>query len=530
MTVRIATGLVQGVPSEHNARVTVYRGIPYAASTAGENRWREPQPPAPWEGVRVADKFGPVCPQIPAGSMSWSEDCLSLNVWTPGSEEGGETKTQKLPVLVWIYGGRFTSGAGSDASFEGTGLASKGIVVVTLNYRLGILGWLATPELSAESGHNASGNYGLLDQLAALRWVRDNIAAFGGDAAQVTIAGQSAGGASVGLHVLSPLSRGLFRGAINQSGFRDPCDPLLSGLSPAYRSKAKAEAQGEETVHEKGAANITELRQMDLAHLLEGNNKNDDSQWGTPPFWRPCIDGYMVPLTYGESLAQGIQADVPIMTGHNSDEGGTYLDPAFSATDYESCARQKYGVLADRFLHLYPLSETVTPREAWNEAARDNSRVTVARWAEKFHAHAKSPVYGYFFNHAPPAKTAATGSSQNTQPTPMVQAKVDRSVYTYMKNAPGEPRGAYHSAEIPYALNNLDAQDGYPWTETDRQVAESMSSYWAGFIKTGNPGEDFIRTDKTIMTLGETCGETPLAASLERVVFWNDHLASQREW
>ncbi|CAK7208054.1 hypothetical protein SEUCBS139899_010888 [Sporothrix eucalyptigena] len=558
--VRIASGAVAGVPSAYNKSVTVYRGIPYAASTAGENRWRPPQPVPAWEGVRVADKFGPVCPQVPMAvgehAPTYSEDCLSVNVWTPVSptEKMEKIPGKSLPVFVWIYGGRFTSGAGSDPQFEGTGLAAQGVVVVTLNYRLGILGWLASTDLSAASGHNASGNYGLLDQLAALMWVRDNIAAFGGDPQAVTIGGQSAGGASVGLHLLSPLSRGLFRGVINQSGFRDPRDPLLGGLAPAYRLKERAEHEGDGVLAEKGVATIDELRKLPLDVLLEGNNRNDTDRWGTPPFYRPCLDGYVFPLSFAEALEQGAPADILVMTGHNADEGGTYLDPEFTVEDLRACAEQKYGPkLAERFFALYLDSDINSISDSnnsdgpdsalsiWNEAARDNSRVTTALWAEAFHKHASSPVYGYIFTHTPPSpspKPVPVGGNTGataTKATPMPMNKAPCNVYTYLKNGPpGTSRGAFHGAEVPFVFNNLDAQENYTWTAADRSVAASVSGYWANFIKTGNPSGGDTQTilppfqptnDVSIMSLGQDCRMVPLAETPERVAFWRDYMA-----
>lgn len=543
--VRISTGLLQGIASEHNDKIISYKGVPYAASTAGENRWRAPQPPVPWEGVRVADCYGPPCPQIPFGPMnvlpSQDEDCLSLNIWTPAT-----SNDEKLPVFVWIYGGRFIAGSGSELAYEGSGLASKGVVVVTLNYRVGILGFLATPELSAESGHNASGNYGILDQAAALKWVQENISAFGGDPSAVTIGGQSAGGASTGIHILSPLSRGLFHRAIPQSGQRYPRDPLLSGLAPAYRTKEKAEAQGVATVKEKSVANIAEMRKLPLDILLEGNNKNDDV-WGNPPFYRPCVDGWVLPYNFEESLNRGIQTDIPIMTGHNADEGGTYADPQFNEDDMKSCARQKYGALADRFLQLYPVSDKVDAREAWNQAARDNSRVTTAMWAEEFHKHCHSPVFGYFYTHAPPPRQggpdappsrqpAGAAAPENDSPKLRIYEKsVPRSEYTYSKIGPGARHGAFHGAEIPFALNNLYAQDGYAYSDVDRDIANTISGYWSNFIKTGNPNGDglakFAPTENDqIMRLGKDCYMVPLADSPERIAFWRDHLAAQKPW
>jgi carboxylesterase type B len=545
LTIRISTGFIQGVRSEYDEKIVVYKGLPYAASTAGENRWRAPQPPIPWQGVRAADTHGPPCPQVPFGPMnilpSQSEDCLSLNIWTPAT-----SAAEKLPVFVWIYGGRFIAGSGSEHAYEGTGLATKGVVVVTLNYRVGILGFLATPELSHESGHNASGNYGILDQIAALKWVHQNIAAFGGDPSKITIGGQSAGGASTGIHILSPLSRGLFRAAIPQSGWRYPRDPLLSGLAPAYRTKEKAESQGLAMMKEKGASTMAEMRKMSLDILLEGNNKNDDV-WGNPPFYRPCVDGWVLPYNYEESLVHGIQADLPIMTGHNADEGGTYANPDFNENDMKSCAQQKYGSLAEKFLKLYPVSDEIDAREAWHQAARDNSRVTVAMWTEEHHKHAKSPVYGYFYTHAPPARRggpdapptrqAVGAAGPDNQPKLRIYEKaVPRSEYTYSKIGSGANRyGAFHGAEIPFILNNLYAQDGYPYGEVDREVAQVMSGYWSNFIKSGNPNGEglpkFIPTEgDKIMRLGRECNEMPLAESPERIAFWKEHLAAQKPW
>lgn len=542
--VKTSSGLVQGIQSKYGENITVYMGLPYAASTAGENRWRAPQPPPTWDGVRVADTFGPPCPQKPFGPMNvlpeQSEDCLSLNIWTPT-----RSTDEPLPVYVWIYGGRFIAGSGSEHAYDGAGLASKDLVVVTINYRVGILGFLATPELNEESGHNASGNYGILDQIAALKWVQENIHAFGGDPAKVTIGGQSAGGASTGIHVLSPLSDGLFRGAIPQSGWRHPRDPLLSGLAPAYRTKAKAETQGVATVKEKGASSIAEMRKLPLDVLLEGNNNNDDV-WGSPPFYRPCIDGWVLPYNYEDSLKHGIQKDLPILTGHNSDEGGTYADPAFDAEDFKSCAQQKYGHLAETFLQLYPVSNYADARDAWNDAARDHSRTTTAFWVAEHHKSAKSPVYGYFYTHAPPARIggpdappsrqAVGAAGPDSQPKLRIyESDVPRSTYTYSKIGPGARHGAFHGAEIPFVLNNLYAQDGYPYGDADREVAETMSSYWSNFIKTGNPNGDglaeFVPTsDEQIMRLGKDCGAVALANSSEKVAFWKDFFASQAPW
>ena len=238
--VRTEAGLVQGIPAT-NPAITVYKGIRYAAAPTGELRWRPPQPPSAWSGVQKADRFGSLCPQAqsPRATLPMSEDCLFLNVWT-----GASAVSERRPVFVWIYGGGFSGGSGSSPEFDGESLARKGLVVVTFNYRLGALGFLATPELSKESGHEASGNYGLLDDIALLKWVRRNIAAFGGDPERVTIGGQSAGAGSVGFLSISPLARGLFQRSVAESHARYPRDPELRYLSVSWRPLKTAESAG----------------------------------------------------------------------------------------------------------------------------------------------------------------------------------------------------------------------------------------------------------------------------------------------
>ncbi|KAJ5710640.1 alpha/beta-hydrolase [Penicillium malachiteum] len=325
----IETGLVAGVASAHKPSVTVFRGIPFAATTAGANRWRPPQRAESWSGVRDCSEFGPMAPQLPPGPLYWtekpmaqSEDCLNLNIWTPATaHDVGQTK---YPVYVWVYGGKFLWGSGSDNNFDGSSLAAKGTIVITFNYRLGILGWLAHPALSKESKHNASGNYGLLDQIACLEWIQRNITSFGGDPPQVTIGGQSAGSACVGLHLYGPQSKGLFHRAISQSGSRHLRDPLISCLAPSYRTKKQAESEGEMILSEKNAVSIEEMPGMTLEKLLEGNHRDDTTLWGPPPFYRACLDGRLFPRTYEETLLQGMMNDVPVLNGQNKDEGGNY--------------------------------------------------------------------------------------------------------------------------------------------------------------------------------------------------------------
>ncbi len=518
-----AQGIAEGVAGI-DPSVTVYKGLPYAAPPVGDLRWRAPQAPAHWDGVRKADHFGDSCPQVtrgPAGSMS--EDCLYLNVWT-----GAKSSKEKRPVLVWIYGGAFSMGSGADPTFDGEGLARKGVVVVTFNYRLGALGFLATPELSAESGHNASGNYGLLDDIAVLQWVKANIAAFGGDPDRVTIAGQSAGAGSVGFMTMSPLAKGLFKRAILESHARYPRDPELRYLSVSWRPLKAAETSGVQYAQSKGAKSLAELRALPWQSLVVGgdvaDNDVDTGSSAKPPLFRPAVDGWVLPKDYNDTFSAGLQTDVWIIAGNNKDETGAVPDTAFESlrapggnpfrpgmphvsvtlAEFQASAKAKFGAMADEFLKLYPAANDQEAALQNNQASRDNSRVSTWLWGTLWTRSAKHPVYTYTWTHAPPG--------------------------------PGhDQRGAYHGSEINYVFDNLYATDR-PWTDQDRKIADTMSSYWANFIATGNPNgkglPDWPAYDpaKTqVMVLGDRYG--PMAvATPERIDFWKRFFATQTAW
>ncbi|MEV0634815.1 carboxylesterase family protein [Streptomyces sp. NPDC050619] len=499
--VRIGSGQVSGVAGALSG-TTVFKGIPYAASTAGENRWRPPQPPASWTGVRVADTFGDICPQSGPSSSTpaMSEDCLNLNVWT-----GAASSRERRPVLVWIYGGRFNSGYGSDPTFDGAGLAAKGLVVVTLNYRTGVFGFLATPELSAESGHRASGNYGLLDQIAALRWVRDNISAFGGDPGRVTIAGQSAGAASVLELVYSPLAQGLFHGAIAESGARCSGDPENAGLATSYRTLAAAESAGTTYAQQHDATTLAALRALTVTDLLDGNNDNDTTvsapMNGNPPLFRPVLDGWVMPRTYEESLARGAHNYVPVITGNNLDESGASPAPDTTLAAYQSMAQTKYGAMKDEFLALYPASNDTEAGDRTNASARDGSRISTSLWATEWASRAKSPVFTYFWTHAPP----------------------------------GQTRGAYHGSEINYVFDNLYGTD-LPWTDEDRAIADTMSAYVVNFAAHGDPNGQGLTHwaaarpgSATTMELGDAFGHIA-DADAANVDFFERYFPTRKAW
>jgi para-nitrobenzyl esterase len=523
--VRIETGLVSGVAGR-DAAVTVYKGIPYAAPPVGPLRFRAPAAASAWTGVRKADAFGAACPQ-PGGDMAQgfaqSEDCLTLNVWTGTKPDAAE----KRPVYVWIYGGGFIGGTGASPEFDGEALARKGVIVVTFNYRVGVLGFLATPELSKESGHHASGNYGLLDDVAALKWVQRNIAAFGGDPAKVTIGGQSAGAGSVGFMAMSPLAKGLFRAGIAESHARYPRDTELRYLSVSWRPLATAEQAGAKYVAEHGARSLDELRALPWQKLIEGSNTIDATvetgSDGKPPLFRPVVDGWVLPDDYWDTYAKRTQNKVTFIAGNNRDETGAVPETAFATlraqttppragmpitsvtlTAYIAAAKRKFGTLADEFLQLYPARTDQEAALQNNAAARDNSRISTWLWGTLWTTGDDKPVYTYFWTHAPP------GPSHDM-------------------------RGAFHGSEIYYAFDSLDAVNR-PWTDDDRRIAESMSSYWANIIKNGDPNgtglEAWPRYDAAVpqvMELGDHFGPIPVA-NAATIAFWKRFYATQPAW
>lgn len=521
--VRTEAGLVEGVPAVDPA-ITVYKGIPYAAAPTGALRWRPPAPPIPWTGVRKADRFGSVCPQAqaPHATLPMSEDCLFLNVWS-----GASAATERRPVFVWIYGGGFSGGTGSSSEFDGESLARKGLVVVTFNYRLGALGFLATPELSKESGHEASGNYGLLDDVALLKWVHTNIAAFGGDPGRVTIAGQSAGAGSVGFLSISPLARGLFQRSIAESHARYPQDPELRYLSVSWRPLKTAESAGVRFAAARGAHSLQELRAMPWERLVvDGSVFDEDVDTGSsakPPLFRPVVDGWVIPLTYSQTYVRGTQNSVEFLAGNNLDETGAVPETAFASLrseaatdvrpgsphpnvtlkDYVSAAQRKFGPMAEEFLRLYPATTDDEAARANNAAARDDSRVSTYLWGTQWLRHGKLPVYTYFWTHRPPG--------------------------------PGhDRRGAYHGSEIAYVFDN-PPQDG-SWTDEDRRIANIMSSYWAHYAATGNPNGPGLPAwpaydpkSPQVMELGDAFAPISVAEPAQ-LDFWRRFFLTQDPW
>jgi para-nitrobenzyl esterase len=453
---RLSDGVVEGVRLRgRQANLHVYRGIPYAAPPVGELRWREPQPVARWIGVRQAKNFAPRCMQLQVfrpvfRSDEMSEDCLYLNVWTPAPSPGA-----KLPVLVYLHGGGFVSGDGSENRYDGASLAARGIVTVTVNYRLGAFGFLALPEAARESPNGTAGNYGLLDQVAALRWVRDNIAQFGGDPAQVTIAGNSAGAISVSAHMASPLSRGLFARAIGESG------GAFAPLGPWQR--AQAERAAASFASRAGATSLQELRALPAKTLLEASA-------GKPAvslFW-PHIDGYFLTDVPESVFNTGGQAQVPLLLGSNSQEDhfSTMLGGAAPTPEnWRKVVKMTFRDRADEVLDLYPGNDDNEVMLSGTALAGDLFiSHSTWRWMDLHRQTGRAPVYFYRYTHPrPPESDAVQG--RDTQPV----------------------LGAVHSAEIEYALGNLKDRRRYAWTAADHEVSRIFSGYVEQFVKTGNP-------------------------------------------
>ena len=497
---RVPGGLISGVPGRA-ASISVFKGVPFAAPPVGELRWQAPQPPTPWTGVRKADDFGSSCIQtIVTEKKPWtyefmahnavSEDCLTLNIWTPA-----RSATERRPVLVFIHGGANTEGSSAVPAYDGEGLASRGIVAVTINYRLGILGFFTHPALREEAAYRASGNYGLLDQIAAVRWVRDNIASFGGDPARITVAGQSAGASAVHNLTASPLARGVFSRAIAQSG-----SSVATGR--AGRSMADQETEGVRVAEAKNATTLAALRALTWQQVVSpvpaaaapaGRAGGGGRGFGI------IVDGYALPVSVAQAFAEGKQNDVVTLTGSNADENGAQPQPTVTLASYRAQAQQRYGERAAEFLSLYPAESDDAAKLAQNESARDQARVSTYLWAVNRGKSAKTAAYTYFF----------------TQPLPGPDV---------------EQYGAFHTSEVPYVLNTLFMSDR-PFTAIDRRIADQLSGYWANFAANGDPNGGMlpkwppvsIATPQT-MEVGQKFAPIPLTGDDKKLAFWKSVL------
>ncbi|MGN6376743.1 MAG: carboxylesterase/lipase family protein [Sphingomonas sp.] len=430
----------------------VFRGIPYAEPPVGDRRWKPPVPMSRWQGVRGATAFGAACFQLesrldsvyaPDAPFPMSEDCLALNIWAPAD-------AQNAPVFVWIHGGALWNGAARDPLYDGARLAERGAVVVTINYRLGVLGWLAHPELSAESPDGISGNYGLQDQILALKWVRDNIAAFGGDPDNVTIAGESAGALSVMYLMISPLAQGLFAKAIAQSAYMI----TMPTLKQAQHGLPSAESAGERLAAALQASDLEALRAMDPAKLTTSAAAAGFAPFGT-------VDGRSLPQQMVTAFSSGEQARVPILAGFNSGEIRTLrmLAPPVpdSAAAYEAAIRSRYGDLADAFLSLYPSSNL---QESIFATTRDALYGWTAERLVRQQSALGLPAYLYLFDHGYPT---------------MEEAGLH----------------AFHASELPYVFGTFDGTPPrwpkVPETPDEQALSDAMIDYWIGFARDGRP-------------------------------------------
>jgi para-nitrobenzyl esterase len=455
LSIATDSGPIHGKESG-DGKVRIFLGIPFAAPPVGPLRWKPPQPPAPWKDVKEATAFGPRCMQpeliksVTFLDPGPSEDCLTLNVWTPKD-------AAKLPVMVWIYGGAFIIGGSSQPLYDGNAFARRGVVLVTLNYRLGIFSFFATSELAAESPQHAAGNYGYLDQLAALQWVKRNIAAFGGDPDNVTIFGESAGGVAVNAHMASPLSRGLFHKAIGESGG----GPGKSSVP--YPTLAAMEKDDEKFAKEKlHADNLGALRAIPAADLVA---RSAPKLFSHIPTSSPSIDGYFLTESVTTTFAAGKQAPVPLLAGFNADEASfesvSKFDPNYNVQKLNFALFQKFGIHAgeaQKYFHATNNAEAV--RAADDLLANEFLVFSDWLWMED-HVNAGFPVYRYFF----------------ALPAPPDDIKVGIGY-------------AYHSDELEYVFGTLDTRPGAQWRPEDRRLSEQMQSYWVNFAKTGNPNSE----------------------------------------
>ncbi|GAB3320598.1 carboxylesterase family protein [Larkinella ripae] len=468
---KTAHGVVEGVTETSGIRA--FKGIPFAQPPVGELRWKEPQPVKNWQGVRKTVQFGPRAMQRAIfGDMGFrsdgmSEDCLYLNVWTPA-----RSANEKLPVLVYFYGGGFMAGDGSEGRYDGESMATKGMVALTVNYRLGVFGFMAHPDLTKESPNRSSGNYAYLDMAAALRWVQQNIAAFGGDPKRVTIAGESAGSIAVSGLMASPLSKNLMAGAIGESG------SLLGGLPPV--PLATGEEAGVAFAKFVGANSLADLRAIPADQLLEATGKP-----GVPRF-SATVDGYFFPKTPLEIFTAGEQAQVPLLAGWNSEEMNARAvlgQEKPTAENYANAVKRLYNERADEVLKLYPGATEEEIMESATALASDRFLAySTWKWADlQSKTGGNKPVYRYYYSRPRPAMVPEMGNAAPGLAGGVVKATDANAV----KIPPA--RGAVHSAEIEYAMGNLSKNKVYAWTPEDHKVSEVMQTYFANFVKTGNP-------------------------------------------
>jgi para-nitrobenzyl esterase len=471
--VAIDTGKISGklLPSG----VRAYFGVPFAAPPTGDLRWREPQPRESWNGVYNADRFAPECIQILRphninhyfGEEATSEDCLYLNIWAPPAT----AKAEKAAVVLWLYGGGLSIGSASMPNYGGENLARKGVVYVTAGYRIGALGFMAHPELTAASPHRASGNYGHLDQIAALQWIQKNIERFGGDPTRVTVMGQSAGASSAFSLQASPLAKGLFHRIVGMSG-----GGLRAGADPI--SQAEAEQSGLELQRVLGVKSLTELRNVPADKILAAQAEFQLGGTAGTVRFRPNLDAYFMPRTPREIFASGEQNDVPLLVGFTRDESGNELKFLRTVAEYKAAANKYFGGKTESFLKLYPVRTDAAVPAMGAAAVRDGGMATSIRsWALGQIAKGQAPAYIYMYSHAHPYEPGVAIADQNPATA-----------------------GAYHTSEVPYFLLTQDVYNQVrktrAWAAYDRQLANAMSDVLIAFATSGAPRTGEVRFPK----------------------------------
>lgn len=437
-TIKVHEGKLQGTTENG---LTVFKGVPFAAPPIGDLRWHSPMPPAKWEGIRQANSFAPAPIQggnPPAGK---SEDCLYLNIWSPA-----KSAKEKIPVLVWIYGGGFNFGATSEATYNGEKLAKKGVILISIAYRVGQLGFMAHPELSKENPSNISGNYGILDMIAGLKWIKENIHAFGGDPNKVTIFGESAGGIAVSMLCASPQAKGLFQGAISQSGGSFGPSRITTYPGENMKRLSVAEKAGEDYMKNSGFSSIAEMRKLPVDKLpaIKG------LAW-------PIVDGVVIPDDQYKLYEAGKFNDTPILVGYNSDEGASFSPPK-TPEDYIKGVESRYGRFSKALIEAYPTGENSVPKTA-RDLARDAAfGWQTWSWARLHAKSGKSKVFYYYFDQHP-------------------------------ENPVGSPNaghGSHHGQEVAYVFEQLDSKNPQT-TQTDLAISDAMGTYWTNFAKYGDP-------------------------------------------
>jgi para-nitrobenzyl esterase len=489
-TVKVTGGTVQGVA---NGNIVSFKGIPFAAPPTGENRWHAPQPLKNWQGVKHADSFAPGCMQDPSMAAMFgappalSEDCLYLNVWTPA-----RTPNERLPVMVWIYGGAFSAGMTSIPLYDGTHLAQRGVVLVSIAYRVGPFGFLATPQLGREG--KGTGNYGLLDMIAALQWVKKNIDAFGGDASRVTIFGESAGGIAVSMLCASPQAKGLFQRAISESGgnFQPPKYANEGGQNGM--PIRLAEKQGEQFLKDLGTSDIAAARTLSAQTVQRAAGPSLAAR-----FW-PVFDGYVLPGDQYELYELDRFNDTPVLIGSNSDEGALFARPGVTAASFTALVQEGYDQKANVILAAYPASNDAQAAVSSKNLFRDTAFAWPTwAWARLQSRVGKNPAYVYYFDH--------------------------RTAFS--------PDGATHGAEMPYVFGNLDPPQGTP-TAAEATLSDRMMSYWVNFAKAGDPNGSglptwpvFTENTPQVMYIDGTLAPKPLP-NADQLQALNDYYVWRR--